>query len=65
MSKELDGKMKKLMAKSKREYDIMDKKREEERIKNDPLAGKSPEFRKMVGYAMLGRLFTDSLKDNK
>lgn len=65
MSKELDGKMKKLMAKSKREFDAMDKKREEERIKNDPLAGKSPEFRKMVGYAMLGQLFMNSQKDNK
>lgn len=55
MSKELDGKMKKLMAKSKRQWEQTEKKRQEDAAKKDPMEGRSLEFRKLVSYMMLVR----------
>lgn len=57
MSKELDGMMRKLQKKAEREVKAETAKKEAEAAKNDPLAGKSPDFRKLVSYAMLGDLF--------
>ena len=60
--KELAGKMQKLMARSKREVEQAQKKRAEEAAKNDPLAGESPAFRRLVSYAVLGKLFMDEVQ---
>jgi hypothetical protein len=57
--KELNGLMKKLMKHSDKEVKKQQVKREVEAKINDPLAGKSPEFRKMVTYAMLGSMFKE------
>jgi hypothetical protein len=57
MSKELDALTKKLMKRSEREVKIESEKRRIEQEKNDPLFGKSKEFRQMVSYSILGSLF--------
>ena len=44
---------------------VEQKKKEENSQKNDPLAGRSPAFRRLVSYAMLGSLFKKGVKNAK